>query len=397
MSSGMSEKGPSRKAIIGWTFVMLGTLALVFFATELVIPTWRIRREVEVCSWGSGRYENLWDFTDEAIGKLGGHRRVVRALRIYRLLPKRFAPHENVAALMLCRCGPAAVEDVIALLKHEDELVRYRAVEALGTMGDHRAVLPLCSVLDDEKLLYQAAGSLAKMPDPRAIGPLVAKLSTRDASTRHHVESALAAIGEPAAKALIAALEEEDEYAREGAAETLGDIGAAEAVVPLGKLLRGEKSAAARDAAAKALAAIGGAGVDELLDVLKKQPEDWHAARLTVTVCYAVAGIKERRAVELLIPLLKRDDVGVSDEAARALGLIGDRRAVEPLIENLDRDWRDRLAAAWALGELGDPRAIEPIRAMMARQDMKEGYEDQVRSAAETALEEIEKANGGGK
>jgi HEAT repeat protein len=48
--------------------------------------------------------------------------------------------------------------------------------------------------------------------------------------------------------------------------------------------------------------------------------------------------------------------------AASALGNLGDRRAVEPLIEALDDEyWNVKQSAALALGNLGDIRAIRPL------------------------------------
>jgi len=48
--------------------------------------------------------------------------------------------------------------------------------------------------------------------------------------------------------------------------------------------------------------------------------------------------------------------------AAKALGDIGDQRAVDPLIQALqDEDSYIREAAAEALGDIGDTRAIDPL------------------------------------
>lgn len=53
--------------------------------------------------------------------------------------------------------------------------------------------------------------------------------------------------------------------------------------------------------------------------------------------------------------------------AARALGKLGDRQAVLPLIACLEcEDFYVREAAAVALGQLGDPAAVEPLKALLA-------------------------------
>ena len=62
------------------------------------------------------------------------------------------------------------------------------------------------------------------------------------------------------------------------------------------------------------------------------------------------------------------EDLIVRGRAALMLGKLGDRRAVDPLIEALDAPgYQTRVHAAQSLGKLGDPRAVEPlIRALDA-------------------------------
>jgi HEAT repeat protein len=67
-------------------------------------------------------------------------------------------------------------------------------------------------------------------------------------------------------------------------------------------------------------------------------------------------------AVEPLIKLLEPPYRNVQIRAAETLGKIGDKRAIEPLIRLLDTEYLDYIRhAATALGEIGDPRAIEPL------------------------------------
>jgi HEAT repeat protein len=74
----------------------------------------------------------------------------------------------------------------------------------------------------------------------------------------------------------------------------------------------------------------------------------------------------------------------VREAAAWALRRIGDKRAVEPLIQALrDEDHDVRRAAAEALGTIGDPRAVEPL--IRALRD--ENWE--VRKAAVEALDKL--------
>ena len=84
-------------------------------------------------------------------------------------------------------------------------------------------------------------------------------------------------------------------------------------------------------------------------------------------------------AVEPLIGCLKDDIWYVRHQAAIALSNIGDKRAVEPLRERskTDEEWRVREQAAITLGEIGDEKAIEPLF-----ECLKDEYRDVRREAA---------------
>jgi predicted NACHT family NTPase len=82
----------------------------------------------------------------------------------------------------------------------------------------------------------------------------------------------------------------------------------------------------------------------------------------------ALGRLGDRRAVEPLIARLGDKDSFVRRAAAEALGVLGDRRAVEPLIARLgDEDVWVRRAAEEALRRLGDGRAVEPLERERAR------------------------------
>jgi HEAT repeat protein len=67
-------------------------------------------------------------------------------------------------------------------------------------------------------------------------------------------------------------------------------------------------------------------------------------------------------AVPAIIGVLNTDDVvTVRGHAARALGHIGDPRAVNPLISAARADRENAGVVAAALGELGDPAAVEAL------------------------------------
>src|SRR5450756_1043634 len=70
----------------------------------------------------------------------------------------------------------------------------------------------------------------------------------------------------------------------------------------------------------------------------------------------------KRDADGLIKALRYRNDVAIQVASSRALGELGDPRAVDPLLAILDDKASPALAAATeALGRLGDPRAVDPL------------------------------------
>lgn len=84
--------------------------------------------------------------------------------------------------------------------------------------------------------------------------------------------------------------------------------------------------------------------------------------------------VRDEMAIQSLIAALSDEDdrtelggYPLRRNAARALGKLGDRRAVSPLIECLScADYYVREAAAQALGQLRSPEAIPPLMQLLA-------------------------------
>jgi HEAT repeat protein len=168
-----------------------------------------------------------------------------------------------------------------------------------------------------------------------------------------------------------------DSMVRESAARALGRIGDPRAVEPLivafGKM---------PEIVAEALDQIG---LDQIGDSRAVEPlianfqydSDYltgHTSDLLIQI--------GTPAVEPLIAALQDSRWEVRFAAARALGRIGDPRAVEPLIAALKEE-DGRSSAARAPGEIGDARAVEPLIFALKDEDIG------VRSAAAKALDEI--------
>jgi serine/threonine protein kinase len=158
-----------------------------------------------------------------------------------------------------------AITGLIEQLRSEDSFVRWRAVLALGELGEQAApaTAQLEELLDDtdDNVRWTAATSLGKIgPGAReAVPALAAALSDREDTVIHrHAAAALARLG-PAARdavpGLIGALKDKDSDVREEVIEALVRIGAA-AVPPLIEALQDDDERV-RFEAADALTKIG--------------------------------------------------------------------------------------------------------------------------------------------
>jgi len=165
---------------------------------------------------------------------------------------------------------------------------------------------------------------------------------------------------------LIDALARHDGVARSAARE-LGRLGDPRAVKPLAALL---PIAEVNQSAADALTKLGSKSVDALVAVLKS--EDAGARRLAAG---ALAEIGDKRAVEPLVEVMQNDnEYSVRTAAARALGELKDERAIWVLVGTLklrDETTPERQAAleelrhatTLAMRKIGDPLAAKSTSA----------------------------------
>ena len=246
------------------------------------------------------------------------------------------------------------VAEQIAALKDEDWAIREEAATMLGTLRDSRAVVPLVSVLrDDDRAVRDAAiGALLAIGEP-AVTTLGACLSDPVLTVQELASSVLAAIADVRVLTpLITALKSHDWIVRMHSAKALGRIKDPGAVAPLVPLLQ-DSVKAVREETSTALAAIGEAALSSLFVALT------HAEWLVrLHAVEALGKTRSPEAVDPLLSVLFNDrDAAVREDAVRALGQIGDTRAVEFLVTVMKEPGLRPLAVE-ALGQIGDRRAV---------------------------------------
>lgn len=120
-----------------------------------------------------------------------------------------------------------AVDPLLSFLKHKESKIRECTAAALGKILDSRAVESLVAALSDEqeRVRWYAADSLGKIGDPICVESLIKLLSDTSARVRESAVTALGQIGnQPAIESLIKALQDVDKRVAEQAAESLVNI-----------------------------------------------------------------------------------------------------------------------------------------------------------------------------
>ena len=138
-----------------------------------------------------------------------------------------------------------AVSPLLKALESEDRWIRRAAAKALETMNDDRIVEPLMRRLleenePDAEVRRSAAKALARMQLEKSIEPLAQALKDSSLGVRLEAGYALGRIGEPAIDVLIEARNDADSRVRDSAVAALGNIGGESVRSQLISVLRDE-------------------------------------------------------------------------------------------------------------------------------------------------------------
>ncbi len=194
-----------------------------------------------------------------------------------------------------------------------DESMRLRcsAAQALGKIGDNRAIIPLMSVLNNREENYRlrlaVAESLGRLGDEYAVNPLIDILSDE---------------------------REKSVYLKESAVKALGMLGDIRAIEPLIDVLESKR------------------GIRDKFNFLKEQ----------IIEAVGRIGQPHRKANHSLLNALKDDAPSIRLAAVEALGQIGDEDCIEPLKQCvLDENDEVAKAAVYALYKLAGEAAIRDL------------------------------------
>jgi HEAT repeat protein len=304
---------------------------------------------------------------------------------------------------MLALFGPPDVakmkskRDVQGLIKalgyHRDAGIRASAAAALGEIGGGVAVEPLLVAIQDlADVSHAAAKALIGIGIP-AVEPVIGVLGSVDSRARLAAVGILRAIKDPRAfEPLIVALNDKNAETRDAAVEALGQIGDVRAVRYLAPRLGSTDGVGA----AKALGAIGDPGAIEPLVLASVCPYPGQREAATKALHEIDPHWPESNGAHTAVPVLLQKLGGETTpetfrETAGALALIGDKRAVEPLLVSL---FRPQVcdAAVKALERI-DPdwvRSSAARSAVPALTGLLVGSNDEARKAVMEALPKID-------
>jgi HEAT repeat protein len=108
------------------------------------------------------------------------------------------------------------------------------ALLSIGTMEALTAILEREAYHVDDYYFYEAAEAVGQLGDRRAVKPLIIALRDQDVNIREAAVEALVELGEPAVPQLTAALRDERRNVHQAASKALEKIGTQEALAALG-------------------------------------------------------------------------------------------------------------------------------------------------------------------
>ena len=208
---------------------------------------------------------------------------------------------------------PDRVQQLIDKLNSSDKnVVKASIAEELGEIGDHRAMKALITALNNEEM-----------------------------QVRWNAIKALARFGDDAVTPLLKEVNAPDRFKRRNIVQALGELG-------------------------------GDQAVDYLIRMLMFDETD---DAVLIEVIRALDRIRDKRAVEPMITVLKMKNWEMRWRAIHALEHLGDSRAIEPLLETINDPDKDIQWAAY--------KAIESIKAVI-KQHETDGAETPPQPAPKT-------------
>jgi len=248
---------------------------------------------------------------------------------------------------------PSCAEDLIRAFSDAPKHLCLAVLKAMGNLRNTRSLRFLTGFLKkpDPDLKHIAIESLGMLKDKRSVPDLIKAMDDSDWSIRSAAVQALARIGDRrCAGALREGLKDPDDIVKKEAIRTLGALGdqaAANAMLPF---LHDEH---VQDEVLKSLERLGIPDLVPFAEHFRRSN-----ARLKCRLVALLGRLRKPGMVEFLTGILDQEFFTVRCWVAKALGDLGDRRAIPPLrrLQKEDPSEEVRKEAAAALKKLGGRR-----------------------------------------
>jgi HEAT repeat protein len=241
-----------------------------------------------------------------------------------------FGPEAGAVAVSDATPSPLvlAVEPLSEALKDANAAVRASAANALGWIGDTRAVAALARCLKDpdEACRVASAQALGMLRSPLALKPLARALGDASLAVRRQVAESLGRLGDPITADLLSdALTDEEEAleVRAAAARALGVLHLPQALPVLQELLDAPEPAL-RLATVEALGSLGFGRVYRILAPLLWRDPDRAVRHAAARAVARLSGGRQQRArwrLRLALrvaPQTRQEALAILEEHARA-------------------------------------------------------------------------------
>ncbi len=227
--------------------------------------------------------------------------------------------------------GPIVIEVLSEEFARPDSQLRDEVAVILGILGDRRPVKHLLEMTEDKsrEKRWAAVAALGKTGAPEAIPILVSCLADSDYNVATSAVQVLYNIGEPAVEPLIKLVNDEDALGRGYAAEILGRLNDRRAVEPLKAAL---KDYTMLVPAAMALGRMKETGaIDELIFALEHSVGRYDRFLIKDAIRNLGKGVSEK-----IFAHLQSDDPEIRRVVVEALASIGDTRALEYILKDIN-------------------------------------------------------------
>ena len=316
------------------------TEALVRLGTNAVVP---LLGKVRACD------PYLKKLIMDILGAIGDCRAVPVCLSLMS------ETDENVAVSAIKALGKLkddrAVEPLIAELRQDHRpLAQFSAVTTLQELGDGRAIEPLIAVLGRTSFEPAVLEALGHIGDSRVLNPLVQALRLGSVHVRHTAVHALIRLHHrmPADTRTKIVCRLREIYENDTARYLLACVH------------EGQHSVKRN-----AITVMGWMGDVNAIDALVAVFDE--SCKEEIVTAFA---LMQREAVPRLLDHLRHAPDELREGIVRALGEIGDRKAVHGLVLlAADSNGRVRQSVAGALGRLGDPMGVRPLLRLLEDSD----------------------------